>query len=142
MRRASSCEGGDKEWLDKGLRMKWCFQAIRNYANFGGRVCRREYVGFVVIDIMIIWGSILAARLADVFSNPWFYVTFGMYVLFMIPVRLSVTFRRLHDVNVTGAYVLWFLVPIVGFIMVSVQLFTQGDKRENDYGVPPSQNIS
>ncbi|WP_256659101.1 hypothetical protein [Pseudomonas sp. R4-39-08] len=44
--------------------------------------------------------------------------------------------------NVTGAYALWFLIPVVGFIMVSIQLLTQGDKGNNDYGVPPNKNVS
>ncbi|WP_073521692.1 DUF805 domain-containing protein [Pseudomonas fluorescens] len=117
--------------------MNWCFQAIKNYAKFSGRACRREYWAFVVMDIMLIWGSILIAYLAEVLSSPWFIVPFGFYVLFMIPPAVSVTFRRLHDVNITGAYALWFLIPVVGFIMVSVRLFTQGDKGGNDYGLPP-----
>ena len=117
--------------------MNGCFQAVKNYVEFSGRACRREYWGFVLIDTMVVWGSIVIAQTAGVFSNPWFYVPFGFYVLFMIPPRLSVTFRRLHDVNVTGAYILWYLIPVVGFIMVSIQLFTQGDKGENNYGVPP-----
>ena len=95
-----------------------------------------------MMDIVVMWGSILIAYLADVSSSPWFIVSFGFYVLFMIPPAVSVTFRRLHDVNITGAYALWLLIPVVGFIMVSIQLFTQGDKGDNDYGVPPGKNVS
>ncbi|MCX9151342.1 MULTISPECIES: DUF805 domain-containing protein [Pseudomonas] len=119
--------------------MNWCFQAIKNYAKFSGRACRREYWAFAVMDAMVMLGSVVVANQAGIYSNPWFYVPFGIYVLFMIPPALSVTFRRLHDVNVTGAYVLWLLIPVVGFILVSIQLFTQGDRGVNDYGVPPNE---
>ena len=120
--------------------MKVCFQAIKNYVKFSGRASRKEYWSFALMDTMVVWVSYFIAQSADVFSNPWFYVPFGFYVLFMLPPLLSVTFRRLHDVNITGAYILWYLIPVVGFIMVSIQLLTQGDKGENDYGVPPRES--
>ncbi len=37
--------------------MNWCFQAIKNYAKFSGRACRREYWAFALMDIMIVWGG-------------------------------------------------------------------------------------
>ena len=120
--------------------MHWCFQAIKNYANFSGRACRREYWAFALMDGMIIWGSLVIAQWKDVSSNPWFIAPFAFYMLFMFCPALSVTFRRLHDVNITGAYALWLGIPVVGWIMVSIQLFTQGDKGENNYGMPPSES--
>ncbi|WP_252993814.1 DUF805 domain-containing protein [Pseudomonas pergaminensis] len=54
----------------------------------------------------------------------------------MIIPRLSVTFRRLHDVNTTGAYILWYALPFVGLIIVTIRLLRKGDKLENNYGLP------
>ncbi|WLI08518.1 MULTISPECIES: DUF805 domain-containing protein [Pseudomonas] len=116
--------------------MNWCFQAIKNYAKFSGRARRREYWIFAFFDVVLMYGSIVVAGWAGVAHSKWFYIPLGIYAVLMIIPRLSVTFRRLHDVNTTGAYILWYALPVVGFIMVTVQLLKKGDKGENNYGLP------
>lgn len=116
--------------------MNWCFQAIKNYAKFSGRACRKEYWAFVFFDAVLTYGSIVVAGWAGVSRSQWFYIPLGIYFVLMIIPRLSVTFRRLHDVNTTGAYILWYALPVVGFVMVTVRLLKKGDKGENSYGLP------
>jgi uncharacterized membrane protein YhaH (DUF805 family) len=116
--------------------MSWCFQAIKNYAKFSGRAGRKEYWVFAFLDSVLMYGSIVVAGWAGVSSSKWFYIPLGIYVVLMLIPRLSVTFRRLHDVNKTGAYVLWYAIPFVGLIMVTVQLLKKGDRGENNYGPP------
>lgn len=116
--------------------MNWCFRAIKNYAKFSGRANRREYWLFVFVDVLIMYGSIVVAGWAGVAYSKWFYIPLGIYAVLMIIPRLSVTFRRLHDVNKTGAYVLWYALPFVGLIIVTVQLLRKGDRGENNYGLP------
>ena len=91
---------------------------------------------FAFFDVVLMYGSIVAAGWVGVARSQWFYIPLSIYVVLMIIPRLSVTFRRLHDVNTTGAYVLWYALPVVGFIMVTVQLLKKGDKGENNYGLP------
>jgi len=116
--------------------MNWCFQAIKNYANFSGRACRREYWAFAVLDYLLMYGSIVVAGWAGVAYSKWFYIPLGVYVVLTIIPRLSVTFRRLHDVNTTGAYILWYALPFVGLLIVTIRLLRKGDKGENNYGLP------
>jgi len=116
--------------------MKWCFQAIKNYTKFSGRASRKHYWIFAFLDAVLMYGSIVVAGQAGVTNSKWFYVPLGIYAVLMIIPRLAITVRRLHDVNTTGAYVLWHAIPFVGFIMVTVQLLKKGDKGENNYGLP------
>ncbi|WP_439862759.1 DUF805 domain-containing protein [Pseudomonas antarctica] len=116
--------------------MNWCLGAIKNYARFSGRANRKEYWLFAFVDTVLMYGSIAVAGWTEVASSKWFYIPLGIYAVLMIIPRIAVTFRRLHDVNVTGAYVLWYALPFVGFIIVTIQLLKKGDKGENNYGLP------
>ena len=116
--------------------MNWCFQAIRNYAKFSGRACRKEYWAFTTLDSVLMYGSIVVAGQAGVAHSKWFYIPLGIYAVLMIIPRLSVTFRRLHDANASGAFILWYALPIAGFFIVSIQLLRKGDRGENNYGLP------
>ncbi|WLH53694.1 DUF805 domain-containing protein [Pseudomonas tolaasii] len=119
--------------------MNWCFRALKNYAKFSGRANRKEYWLFAFVDIVLTYGSMVAAGWAGVAYSRWFYIPLGIYTVLMIIPRIAVTFRRLHDVNMTGAYVLWYALPLVGLVMVTIKLLTKGDQGENKYGLPCRQ---
>ena len=55
-------------------------------------------------------------------------------LLILIP-SLSVTVRRLHDVNKSGWNMLWSLT-IVGVFYVLYLEIIKGSEEDNDYGVP------
>ena len=50
---------------------------------------------------------------------------------------LSLSFRRLHDVGRSGLYLLWLLLPIVGWSMVIVQYAKDSQPGSNQYGPNP-----
>ena len=55
-------------------------------------------------------------------------------ILCLIP-SLSVTVRRLHDVNKSGWNILWSLT-VVGVFYVPYLEIIKGSEEDNDYGVP------
>jgi uncharacterized protein YecT (DUF1311 family)/Txe/YoeB family toxin of Txe-Axe toxin-antitoxin module len=63
------------------------------------------------------------------------------YSLILFLPSLAVTVRRLHDINKSGLWVLFILVPIIGFIFLVVYLCTNS-KEDNKYGINPKNLIN
>ena len=113
---------------------------FKNYATFKGRARRSEFwfaalftalAGTAVSIIapghqgmMGDWDTDQPSTL----SNLWSLATF-------LP-SLAITWRRLHDVNKSGAWFFFLFLPIVGWILLLIQLVKDGDAEENQYGKP------
>ena len=64
----------------------------------------------------------------------------GLFTLAMLPVIISsymLMVRRLHDVNLSGFFVLLNFVPIVNLGLFLYLLCKKGTEGENDYGPDP-----
>ena len=61
----------------------------------------------------------------------------GLYSLFVLIPTLAVTFRRLHDINKSGFYILLFLIPVIGQIWLLILFLKEGDVGDNQYGSDP-----
>jgi uncharacterized membrane protein YhaH (DUF805 family) len=110
------------------------------YATFSGRARRSEF-WFVVLftSLVSIVISIIApgpfmefngvmVQQQSVLSNLWSLAT-------LIP-SLALTWRRLHDVNKSGNYFFFILIPIVGAILLFIQLVKDSAPGANAYGEP------
>jgi uncharacterized membrane protein YhaH (DUF805 family) len=113
---------------------------FKNYATFKGRARRSEFwfaalfTSLASLAISIIapghremmsdWGVEQSSTL----SNLWSLATF-------IP-TLAITWRRLHDVNKSGGWFFFTLLPIVGWILLLIQLVKDSDEGVNQYGDP------
>ena len=111
------------------------FQSIRicfaKYATTNGRAIRSEYwyfVLFIFIGAFVI--GIFDAILFDNGNTPLFW----LFILVILLPSISVTARRLHDVNRSGW---WMLIPltIIGYIPYIYWLIKKGDEEENKFGV-------
>lgn len=110
--------------------MNHYINVLKKYATFSGRATRSEYWYFVLI-YSIIYTILMCIDLAvGTFSQELmdkgtflgFLSTAYSLVLFLP--SLAVTVRRLHDINKSGWWVLFILVPIIGFILLVVYLCT------------------
>jgi uncharacterized membrane protein YhaH (DUF805 family) len=97
--------------------------------NFSDRACRSEYWYFILFTII---GS-LASRVIDrwivglpIIGTMFFLTTFLPW--------LSVTVRRLHDLDRTGWWLLLDLVPLVGWIILLIWFCTKGTDGPNRFG--------
>ena len=113
---------------------------FKNYVTFKGRARRSEFwysvlfTALVSTAISIIapghqgmmgdWGTDQPSTL----SNLWSLATF-------LP-SLAITWRRLHDVNKSGGWFFFMFLPIVGWILLLIQLVKEGDAEANSYGKP------
>ncbi len=120
----------------------WKKVVLKNYANFQGRARRAEYWNFVLANFVIyILGNILLFSLAGAVGSAFISGVIGLIVLcfalgMFIP-SLAVLVRRLHDINKSGWYILFYFIPFVGFILLLVWMFTEGDRFQNNYGDDP-----
>lgn len=105
---------------------------FKKYATFSGRASRSEYwwVQLFLWLISIVPGILIAAGSADAASNGQ-YVTsnalgvIGLVLAFLIAIAtviptLALTWRRLHDANLSGWFYLLILVPGVGGLIIFI----------------------
>ncbi len=50
---------------------------------------------------------------------------------------LAVQVRRLHDIDKSGWNILWFIIPLVGFILTIVWYCRRGTVGDNRFGPDP-----
>ncbi len=96
-----------------------------HYADFKGRARRSEYWWFTLFNMIA--GAIIGAILPDL---SWIWT-----VIVFLP-GLAVCVRRLHDVGKSGWFYLWFLLPLVGWIILLIQL-CKDSTEDNQWGPNP-----
>ncbi len=106
-----------------GESIKICFS---KYATFSGRARRSEYWYFVLFNFIV--GLILSVI-------PFLGWILGIiYSLATIIPSLAVNVRRLHDIGKSGWFLLLFLIPIIGAIVIFIFTLFDSEKEENQYG--------
>jgi len=112
--------------------MEWYLKVLRNYAGFEGRARRTEFWVFLLFNLIFSALIMLLDRIM------WTYSFIGgLYSLFVLIPTLAVTFRRLHDINKSGFYILLFLIPVIGQIWLLILFLKEGDAGDNQYGSDP-----
>ena len=110
-------------------------EAVRSgfdhYAKFDGRASRPAFWWWVLFVFLV--G--IAANIIDLaIGAPVLTALVGLALL--LP-NLSVSIRRLHDTDRTGWWILIYLIPLIGLIVLLVFYLQQGDREENRFGPPP-----
>jgi len=113
--------------------MEWMLAPLKKYADFSGRARRKEYWMFYLFNVLV-------GAVCGMIARP--LGTFGMILSLLVSVALivpslAVLVRRLHDVGKSGAYFFMLLIPFAGFILVLIQLCTEGTPGDNQYGPNP-----
>lgn len=110
-----------------------CFTT--HYFNFQGRARRAEYWGFgLFMALIAIALGILAATVIGDFG----YVFVGLFVLATIIPSISLSVRRIHDIGLSGWFVLVNFVPYVGSIVMLVFSLLPSQARVNKWGPIPA----
>jgi len=127
---------------------------FRKYAEFQGRARRSEYWYFVLFNVLIYVILLAVSRLilvvgisggsvrsvnAAMGGFSLMYILYGIYGLATIVPGLALCCRRLHDIGRPGPYMLFVLIPVVGWIFVLIWVLQEGDTGPNQYGPDPKQ---
>jgi len=111
--------------------LDWYQDAWHNYANFAGRSQRAAYWYFFLIHVIVAF--VLLFLDVGVLRFP--FLTIFYYLATIIP-GLSLTVRRLHDVGVSGWFLLVVVIPVVGGLILFI-LLVQDSTGGNQYGPRP-----
>lgn len=121
--------------------MNYFLNALGKYAVFSGRARRSEYWFFVLFTCLIaIALAALGFYVAKAAGGPptlaEYLVDFFSLVIF-IP-SLSVSVRRLHDIGMSGWWVLLNLIPL-GSLVLLVLFCQDSQSGDNAYGPNPKE---
>ena len=113
-------------------------QVFNKYATFKGRARRSEYWWFVLFYSLVL---IAAAVLDNLFGINFEYSFYGaiycIAALVLFLPNLTVTVRRLHDINKSGWNILWGIIPLIGSILLIVWCCQDSQAEANQYGESP-----
>ncbi|NPB02982.1 MAG: DUF805 domain-containing protein [Thermotogae bacterium] len=121
--------------------MRYYIRALQNYANFSGRASRKEFWMFQLFFFLIYTATVVMdVLLGTAFENgrgPFMGLfSSATYLAHLLP-AISLLVRRLHDIDKSGWYLLLFLIPVVGPILLLIWTLTPGTPGENRFGPPP-----
>lgn len=105
------------------------------YADFNGRARRSELWWFVLFSLLV---SIAIGMLGVVSDTLAGILNFVVGLALLIP-SLSVGVRRLHDTDRTGWWILVWLIPLIGWIILIVFYVQPGTPGENRFGPDPKR---
>jgi len=110
--------------MDFAAAIKICFN---KYADFTGRAKRPEFWWYTLFIFLVSIATRIVGESAAALVS----------VATLLP-SLAVGARRLHDTNRSGWHQLWWLVPVVGWIIMIVFLAERGEATDNRFGSPPA----
>jgi len=114
--------------------MQWYLGVLKNYAGFSGRARRTEYWMFGLVNFVI---TLVFYILTFATHSGFFLVLVLLYALAVLVPSLAVLVRRLHDIGMSGWWILIGLVPFVGSVVLLVFTVLAGNQGPNRYGDDP-----
>jgi uncharacterized membrane protein YhaH (DUF805 family) len=110
---------------------------FKNYANFSGRARRSEFwFASLFVGLVSFALSILASVVDGSQSIGVVTVVYYLWSLALVIPSLAITVRRLHDVNKSGGYYFIGLIPLVGAILLLVEMVRDSQPGPNRFGNP------
>jgi uncharacterized membrane protein YhaH (DUF805 family) len=110
--------------------MEWYFKVWKDWQNFSGRATRTEYWTFTLYNLIII--AVIAGMNVVIDTD----IIDLIYSLAVFVPALAVSVRRLHDTGRSGWWILIFIIPLIGFIVLVV-FYCQDSRADNQYGKNP-----
>lgn len=113
-------------------------QVFNKYATFKGRARRSEYWWFILFYCLVLIAAALLDNLFGITIERTFYgAIYCIAALVLFLPNLTVTVRRLHDINKSGWNILWGIIPLIGSILLIVWCCQDSQAEANQYGESP-----
>jgi len=121
--------------------MNWYLKVLKNFATLDGRARRLEYWMFTLFDVIFtVLGRVL--NLDEALNGAGLGLIFCLlYLLVVLMPKLSVTVRRLHDTNRSALWLLVFLIPAIGPLVMLIMMILEGTAGLNQYGPDPKTTV-
>lgn len=118
-------------------------QVFNKYATFKGRARRSEYWWFVLFYCLVLIAAALLDNLFGITIEHTFYgAIYCIAALVLFLPNLTVTVRRLHDINKSGWNILWGIIPLIGSILLIVWCCQDSKAEANQYGESPKYLVT
>ena len=119
--------------------MNYFFDAIRNhYIDFKGRSTRRQFWMFVLFYVVFAMGALLVERSLGLGYGAGPGPLYSIFTLGVFLPSVGIAVRRLHDTGKSGWFVLLFLIPIIGNLVVLILCALRGEEGDNQWGPDPN----
>ena len=109
--------------------MNYYLGALKKYAVFSGRSCRKEYWMFILINMIVVIGISAIDKIAG--TKGIIGTLYGFAII--IP-ALALTLRRLHDVGKSGYWYFICLIPFIGTLWLLMLLIKDSEEGSNRFG--------
>jgi len=111
--------------------------AFSRIFDFKGRSSRSEYWWFYLFTVIVafVLGILMGAG-GDSIVGMLGMLLYGLFILAILIPSLSLSFRRMHDKDMSAWLLLVGLVPIIGLILI-YWFVTRGTVGPNKYGPDP-----
>ena len=109
---------------------------IKKFFNFKDRASRSEYWYFQLVFTIVS----LPLFIYEDSSNDTHLIysgISGIIVLILFIPAISVSVRRLHDINKSGWFVFISVIPYLGWIILAIMLIEKGTLGKNKFGKYP-----
>lgn len=118
--------------------MDLALQPFRKYFEFKGRARRKEYwLFYLFITVLILALTLLDSVLGLVDYEKGVGLFSGLFSLAIFIPSITVSVRRLHDINKSGWWYLILVVPLVGIIVFLIFACMPGTNGSNRFGADP-----
>lgn len=115
--------------------MNLYLEALKKYATFNGRAKRAEYWMFMLISFAVgLFLSIMDSIIGTYGSEFGVGILTSVYILATLIPTISLSIRRLHDINKKGWWILISLIPIFGSFILLFFMVKASVKKNNIYG--------
>jgi uncharacterized membrane protein YhaH (DUF805 family) len=128
-------------------------KAMRKSFDGEGRARRKEYWSFVLFSLLFMIGGVLVVSAfgAAVSYSAGYDVTYeaaypfsilapialAILLFVFVPAHITVTIRRLHDIGMTGWWILILLLPYLGSLIILICTLIPSERRVNKHGLYP-----
>ncbi len=120
----------------------------RRYAQFEGRSDRKEFWYYVIFYVVVscilsvLDGLLFGGNYTIVSDQGWRMsydrdVLGGLFNLVSLIPWIALQVRRLHDTNKSGWLVLFWWIPIIGWLLLLIWYCEKGDAASNVHGEAP-----
>lgn len=101
--------------------------------DYSGRASRSDYWYFQLFNLL--FGIVLSSFIISVVDQ--LILIMPVYYILLVLANISLTARRLHDVDKSGWFQLISFIPLVGPIWLLVLMVTKGTEGKNRFGEDP-----
>ena len=111
--------------------IKTCFS---KYVDFNGRARRSEFWFFYLFTGVV---AAVLSSLANATGATFFSILSVIFGLAVLLPSLACCVRRAHDIGKRWPFILLFIIPIAGFIIMIVNFVKESEPGDNQFGPNP-----